>query len=94
MVSANRLLQNLLSIGLTLGCAAAFAGNLQSPDAVKQGLYKLASEYGDMDRKLATERFDRLPHENQEFRDESRLLRTAIADEPGTVKKSHPASTP
>jgi hypothetical protein len=64
----------------------AWAGDLQSPDAVKAGLHKLAAEYGDMDRKLTAERYDRLPHENQEFQEESGLLRAAIAKEPADFR--------
>lgn len=87
MFSTNRFLQVLLSISLTLGVATeAFADDLKSPDAVKAGLYKLAAEYGDMERKLTSERYDRLPHENEEFQDESKLLRTAVAHEPADFK--------
>ena len=64
----------------------ASAGDLKSPDSVKAGLHKLAAEYGDMDRKLSAERYDRLPHENQEFQEESGLLRAAIASEPADFR--------
>lgn len=80
-------LKNLLWVALAMGIATTtFAGDLKSPDAVKAGLYKLAAEYGDMDRKLAAERYDRLPHENEEFQEESQALRTAVANEPAEFK--------
>ena len=80
-------LKNLLLVALTMGIATpTFAGDLKSPDAVKAGLYKLAAEYGDMDRKLVAERYDRLPHENDEFQEESQALRTAVANEPAEFK--------
>ena len=87
MFLTHRFLPAFLSISLTLGLAThAFADDLKSPDAVKAGLYKLAAEYGDMERKLTSERYDRLPHENEEFQDESKLLRTAVANEPAEFK--------
>jgi hypothetical protein len=68
---------------MTLGASAStFASDLKSPDSVKTGLHKLAAEYGDMSRKLAAERYDRLPHENQELQEDSESLRAAIASEP------------
>jgi hypothetical protein len=87
MVHPRQFLQVFFWISLTMGAAAAaLAGDLKSPDTVKTGLYKLAAEYDDMDRKLAAERYDRLPHENQEFQEESQLLRTAVANEPAEFK--------
>jgi hypothetical protein len=67
--------------------APAFAGDLQSPEAIKTGLYKLASEYGDMERKLDSERYDRLPHENEEFQEESAILRAAVANESAAFRE-------
>lgn len=87
MVTTNRFFHGFLWIGLAMGAATgSFADELKSPDAVKMGLHKLASEYGDMDRKLAAQRYDRLPHENEEFQEESATLRDAIADEPAEFK--------
>lgn len=87
MVHPRWFLQVFFWISLTMGAVtAALADDLESPDKVKTGLYKLAAEYGDMDRKLAAERYDRLPHENQEFQEESQLLRTAVANEPAEFK--------
>ena len=80
-------LRGIVWVGLTVGAAAStFASDLKSPDSVKMGLHKLAAEYGDMGRKLAAERYDRLPHENQEFQEGSEALRTAIANEPADFK--------
>ena len=59
--------------------APARAAAPASPDEVKMGLRILASVYGDMDRKLAREQYDRLPHENQEFQEGSQALKDAIA---------------
>jgi len=70
----------------SLFAAAALAADLQSPDMVKMGLHILAGVYGDMDRKLAAEQYDRLPHENQEFQEGSGALRDAVAHEPAAFK--------
>jgi hypothetical protein len=64
----------------------AMAAEPQSPEMVKNGLHILAGIYGDMDRKLAAEQYDRLPHENQEFQEGSGALRDAVAHEPATLK--------
>lgn len=73
---------------LALGLAApTFAMEPKSPDMVKMGLRILAAVYGDMERKLAADQYDRLPHENQEFQEGSGALRDAIANENPDVKK-------
>jgi hypothetical protein len=86
-----RLISSLrpLAAGLLVLCfgVLAQAATPQSPDAVKTGLRILASVYGDMDRKLAAEQYDRLPHENQEFQEGSGALRDAIAHEPPALKE-------
>ena len=79
-------LRGIVCVGLTVGAASTFASDLKSPDSVKMGLHKLAAEYGDMGRKLAAERYDRLPHENQEFQEDSEALRAAIANEPADFR--------
>ena len=65
---------------------AAFAGDLKAPDAVKSALSKLVHEYGDMGRKVTTERYARLPHDNQEFQEEADAVRAAVASEPVEFK--------
>ncbi|HUK03079.1 MAG TPA: hypothetical protein VLW26_12445 [Steroidobacteraceae bacterium] len=78
-----------LIAGATAGlflAAAGHAAELKSPEMVKTGLRILASVYADMDRKLAADQFDRLPHENQEFQEGSGALRDAIANEPAGFK--------
>ena len=83
----NRFLCVMILAGVALGAAAeTFAADLRSPDLVKVALSKLAREYSDMQRKLAADRYDRLPHENQEFQEESGALREAIANEPADFK--------
>src|SRR5690348_5089097 len=64
----------------------ALAAEPQSPDMVKNGLHILAGIYGDMDRKLAAQQYDRLPHENQEFQEGSRALWDAVAHDPAAFK--------
>ena len=76
----------ITSLLASLFASAAFAADLQSPDSVKMGLHILAGVYGDMDRKLAAEQYDRLPHENQEFQEGSGALRDAVAHEPASFK--------
>ena len=83
----NRFLCVMILAGVAVGVAAGtFAADLKSPDGVKVALGKLAREYSDMQRKLAADRYDRLPHENQEFQEESGALRDAIANEPADFK--------
>lgn len=74
------------ALALALGLPG-LAAEPQSPDGVKMGLRILASVYGDMDRKLASGLYDRLPHENQEFQEGSGALRDAIANEPAAFKQ-------
>ena len=82
-----RVLRGILWIGMTVGAAAGtFASDLKSPDGVKTGLHELAKEYSDMGRKVASERYDRLPKDNREFHEESATLRDAIANEPADFK--------
>jgi len=83
----NRFLCVMILAGVAMGVAAGtWAADLKSPDRVKVALGKLAHEYSDMQRKLAADRYDRLPHENQEFQEESGALREAIANEPADFK--------
>jgi hypothetical protein len=66
--------------------SAAFAGDLKEPNAVKSALSRLVHEYGDMGRKVTTERYARLPHDNQEFQEEADAVRAAVATEPAEFK--------
>ena len=77
------LLAGAISLASTLSASSA---ELKSPDMVKMGLRILAGVYGDMDRKLAADQYDRLPHENQEFQEGSGALRDAVAHEPREFK--------
>ena len=88
MRGANHFLR-LIMLGASLALAAVaptFAADLKSPDSVKMGLRILAGVYGDMDRKLAADQYDRLPHENQEFQEGSGALRDAVANESADFK--------
>jgi hypothetical protein len=86
MFRKNSSLGIILTSALLLAAGATFGADLKSPDGVKMGLRILASVYGDMDRKLAAEQYDRLPHENQEFQEGSGALRDAVANEPAAFK--------
>lgn len=87
MVPPNRFPQVLLWAGLVIGIATgSFAADLKAPGAVKAGLHQLAAEYGDMERKVTAERYDRLPHDNEELHEESLALSTAVASEPAEFK--------
>jgi hypothetical protein len=66
--------------------APASAAEPRSPDMIRMGLRILAGVYGDMDRKLAANLYDRLPHENQEFQEGSGALRDAVAHEPAEFR--------
>jgi len=83
LVESLRLLASALAFCLIV---PAFAAEPQSPDLVKNGLHILAGIYGDMDRKLGADQYDRLPHENQEFQEGSGALRDAVAHEPAAFK--------
>jgi hypothetical protein len=93
MCRAKRMVSVVLASGLAIAAPAlTFAADLKSPDSVNMGLRILASVYGDMDRKLAADQFDRLPHENQEMQEGSGALRDAIANEPADFKARVEAS--
>lgn len=83
----NRFLLGILWIGTTVVTAgAALADDLKALDSARTGLRKLVGEYRDMSRKVKAERYDRLPHDNQEFQEESESLRAAISKEPADFK--------
>lgn len=75
-----------ISLVALFASATALAADLQSLEMVKTGLHILAGVHGDMDRKLAGEMYDRLPHENQEFQEGSGAVRDAVAHEPAPFK--------
>jgi hypothetical protein len=80
-----RILVGVLWVSLAVA-GAACAGELKTPDAVKSALSKLVHEYGDMGRKVSTERYARLPHDNEEFQEEAAAVRKAVASEPADFK--------
>ncbi|MBV8577191.1 MAG: FIVAR domain-containing protein [Acetobacteraceae bacterium] len=82
----------LLFGALSMAGVAASSADLKSPDMVKMGLRILAGVYGDMDRKLAANQYDRLPHENEEFQEGSGALRDAVANEPSAFKTKSKAA--
>jgi hypothetical protein len=57
-----------------------------SPDQVHTALRILASVYADMESKLPSQQYDRLPHENMEFHEGSGAMRDAVQNEPGDYK--------
>src|SRR5208282_4991803 len=72
--------QNISAVSIALafvGClalaAARGAGGAepQAPDQVHTALRILASVYADMESKLPSQQFDRIPHENMEFHEAS-----------------------
>jgi hypothetical protein len=87
MLRANRSLGGLLATVALAATMPAAATDLHAPDSVKMGLRILAGVYGDMDRKLAADQYDRLPHENQEFQEGSGALHDAVAGEPADFRK-------
>jgi hypothetical protein len=74
--------------GIMLACIAMLVGlpthaaDLKSPDQVKNALRILAYVQDDMSRKLPTKRYDRLPHENEEFQEAAVPMRESVAGEP------------
>ena len=85
----NRFVLGVVWVGMTVAIAGvAFAGDLKSPDSIRAAWRKLVAEYADMGRKVVAERYDRLPHDDQEFQEESAALRVAIANEPADFRTS------
>jgi len=78
----------LVCIGaLTVAAMHRAAGaQPQSPDQVHTALRILASVYADMESKLPGGQFDRIPHENMEFREASGAMRDAIDKESDDFK--------
>lgn len=81
------------SFALVLACAAslamgyaAHAADVRSPDQVKNALRILAYVQDDMNRKLPTRSYGRLPHENEEFQEAAAPMREAVAAEPAAFK--------
>jgi hypothetical protein len=74
-------------LGLLLACTAllvgqpGYAAEVKAPDQVKNALRILAYVQDDMSRKLSSQRYDRLPHENEEFQEAAVPMREAVADE-------------
>ncbi|MEP7311667.1 MAG: hypothetical protein ABI859_03745 [Pseudomonadota bacterium] len=67
-------------------CISAHAAELKSPDQVRNALRILAYVQDDMNRKLPTKSFSRLPHENEEFQEAAPALRDAVVGEPAAFK--------
>jgi hypothetical protein len=83
--------KNLLGLLITCGALLAVtlpvsAADLKSPDQVKNALRILAYVQDDMNRKLPTKSYDRLPHENEEFQEAAVPMREAVANEPAEFK--------
>jgi hypothetical protein len=73
--------------GLALAAAQGAAGaEPQSPDQVHTALRILASVYADMESKLPSQQYDRIPHENMEFHEASGAMRDAMTNEPTDYK--------
>jgi len=72
-----------LALTATQGASGA---EPQSPDQVHGALRILASVYADMESKLPSQQFDRIPHENMEFHEASGAMRDAMANEPAEYK--------
>ena len=88
MRSTHSMLHVLLcSVTLTCLAVLATAAEPQAPDNAKNALHILAAVYGDMERKLAADQYDRLPHENQEFQEGSQAMRDAVADDTPDFRK-------
>jgi len=72
---------------LALAAAQAAAGaEPQAPDQVHTALQILASVYADMESKLPSQQFDRIPHENIEFHEGAGAMRDAMKKEPDDYK--------
>lgn len=74
----------LVAASLLLVAQPAFA--LQSPDQVKAALTVLNRVVNHMGRLMAAKNYDRLPHENGEFKEGAAALETALTGEPADFK--------
>ena len=74
----------LLLFGMCL--TSVWAAELQTPDKVKDGLRMLAYVQNDMERKLTSKTYERLPHENEEFQEAAAPMLAAVASEPAAFK--------
>jgi hypothetical protein len=75
-----------LACGTMLAGMAVHAADLKAPDQVKNALRILAYVQADMSSKLPTKRYDRLPHENEEFQEAAVPMRESVANEPAAFK--------
>ena len=73
-------------LGLTFATAASAAADLKSPDDVKTALRLMMQVTNDFDRQITRKTYARLSHENEEFKEATGALRTAIANEPAPFK--------
>jgi hypothetical protein len=73
-----------IAIGLLSG-SIAYA-QLKSPDDVKTALRILVQVSNDFKRQITNKNFNRVPHENQEYKEAADGLRMAIKDEPADFK--------
>jgi cytochrome c556 len=87
-MSTRKLISVLVVCLSVAGTLAVRAAEPKSPTQVHTALRILASVFADMDAKLKNQQFDRLPHENQEFKEGSGAMREAVADESADFKAS------
>ena len=76
----------LLAASGAMLAAPALAAPLKSPADVQVALRLMMQVTNDFDRQITRKTFARLPHENEEFKEATGALRTAIAGEPAGFK--------
>ena len=83
----HRTLFGLIACLTVFVASAAPAQELKSPDQVKVGLRLMMQVVNDFDRQINRKTFQRLPHENQEFKEACGALQQAVANEPEAFKR-------
>jgi hypothetical protein len=85
MIDIRNIVIGLLGSFVLVWTQGALAAEPKSPQDVHMALRILASVYADMQSKLPNQ-LDRIPHENQEFREGSAAMRDAMTNEPADYK--------
>jgi hypothetical protein len=72
----------------SLLASPAIAANLQEPQQIATSLQRFAHDFGDMQRRLQAQAYERIPHEDEDFSRDAAALRIAIAGEPADFKRA------
>ncbi len=65
---------------------SAYAADMKSPDTVKKSLGTLTRVVAHTQRLIDAKNYDRIPHENEEFKEGAEALEKSVAGEPADFK--------